>query len=63
MSDKTGNISNTQEDQIEMMQRIHRDIIDSYDEELEMEVDDRDLGEPAKRYKVTWPPCRNVSTG
>jgi hypothetical protein len=39
------------------------DIIDSYDEELEMEVDDRDLGEPAKRYKVTWPPCRNVSTG
>ena len=46
MTDKTGNTDNTQEDQIEMMQRIHRDIIDSYDEELEMEVDDRDLGEP-----------------
>jgi polyphosphate kinase 2 len=27
----------------ELMQRIHRELIDSYDEELEMEVDDRDV--------------------
>jgi polyphosphate kinase 2 len=30
-------------DPVELMQRIHRDLIDSYDEELEMEVEDRDL--------------------
>nr|WP_315426257.1 polyphosphate kinase 2 [uncultured Albidiferax sp.] len=36
----------------EMMQRVHRDLLDSYDEELEMEIEDRVLvgldGEPAE---------------
>ncbi|WP_428423681.1 polyphosphate kinase 2 [Methylibium sp.] len=30
-------------DHDELMQRIHRDLVDSYDEELEMEIDDRSL--------------------
>lgn len=29
----------------ELMQRIHRELIDSYDEELEMEAEDRELGD------------------
>ncbi|WP_428418519.1 polyphosphate kinase 2 [Methylibium sp.] len=30
----------------DLMQRLHRDLVDSYDEELEMEIDDRDLVSP-----------------
>lgn len=35
----------TPHDPGELMQRIHRELIDSYDEELEMEVEDRELGD------------------
>ena len=31
----------------DLMQRLHRDLVDSYDEELEMEIDDRDLVSPS----------------
>ncbi|WP_431769316.1 polyphosphate kinase 2 [Variovorax paradoxus] len=38
-------------DHEELMQRIARDLIDSYDEELELEIEDRDIGDldPAAR--------------
>ena len=32
--------------QDELIERIQRDLIDSYDEELEMEIEDRDVGGP-----------------
>ncbi len=31
----------------DLMQRLHRNLVDSYDEELEMEIDDRDLVSPS----------------
>ncbi|KQW67826.1 polyphosphate kinase 2 [Methylibium sp. Root1272] len=31
----------------DLIQRLHRDLVDSYDEELEMEIDDRDLVSPS----------------
>jgi polyphosphate kinase 2 len=31
----------------DLMQRLHRDLVDSYDEELEMEIDDRDPVSPS----------------
>ncbi len=37
----------TDHDDNDLMQRLHRDLVDSYDEELEMEIDDRDLVSPS----------------
>ncbi|WP_193373380.1 polyphosphate kinase 2 [Methylibium petroleiphilum] len=34
-------------DDDDLLQRLHRDLVDSYDEELEMEIDDRDLVSPS----------------
>lgn len=37
----------TDHDDNDLLQRLHRDLVDSYDEELEMEIDDRDLVSPS----------------
>ncbi|MGV8824751.1 polyphosphate kinase 2 [Methylibium petroleiphilum] len=37
----------TDHDDDDLLQRLHRDLVDSYDEELEMEIDDRDLVSPS----------------
>ena len=38
-------LPSTLSDQDELMQRIARDLIDSYDEELELEIEDRNMDE------------------
>ncbi|EWS53649.1 MULTISPECIES: polyphosphate kinase 2 [unclassified Methylibium] len=38
----------TDHDDDDLLQRLHRDLVDSYDEELEMEIDDRDLVSPSR---------------